>query len=89
MTVSMHRTAKSALASYLKIPNAEVDRGRFEPSRTTLPIYFLDGTYWCSPSEHVKAPRDWGWEDLGLHEGRRIYRAIKSGPRFDQSSASG
>lgn len=67
--------ARVLIAEWLGIDAPQIEKHRVAASQTNVPVYRIDGVYWCAPGLSGNAPRGWSWERAGRIDDRDIYRA--------------
>ena len=68
-------TAREAIATHLGYDYAEMEDYRYQPTRTTVPVYAVREAYYCAPTSRQAPPIGWRWGQCATVLNRAILSA--------------
>lgn len=88
------KNAKDTLAGHIQWDIAELNEYRYQPSRTTKPIYNIGDDYLACIGIKQKAPQsnqrnadEWFWEDVKVYDQFKVIRRLTEDEIYERGLA--
>lgn len=71
----MAKNAAEIIAFVLGQDYADMKEARYQPTKTSIPVYVIGEDYYCSPTAKQKLPGGFIWIPLSTAYGRTVYKS--------------
>lgn len=84
MTKQVRKQAAEIIGFHLGWDINDVKDGVYQPSTYHSPrVYVCGEDYYCSPTAAQKLSKDFKWQEVGEHYGRKVYCATLESRKLD------